>query len=189
MLFRSTFGDDVTIPNNLTAKIDTLYGFDFIESIKTSGFELIKNDNDEAIGFVYTRTDKFDNSYDLGNGLKEVRNTNYKYVYNLYFDDLKLNFIDSDCRDWYLYDFILKNEDNFEYTVYRNEVVKTYYNGEIVSSSKSESSNVEYTNYLNVRLFYNTKTNKFVVANDYNTTMHDFKLVESVEPVGCDTYG
>lgn len=184
-----TFGDDVTIPNNLTAKIDTLYGFDFIESIKTSGFELIKNDNDEAIGFVYTRTDKFDNSYDLGNGLKEVRNTNYKYVYNLYFDDLKLNYIDSDCRDWYLYDFILKNEDNFEYTVYRNEVVKTYYNGEIVSSSKSESSNVEYTNHLNVRLFYNTKTNKFVVANDYNTTMHDFKLVESVEPVGCDTYG
>lgn len=182
----ASFNSSVTIDQNIIDQIDTLYSIDFAELIQNSNIELVKDEDNNVTGFVYSYNYSYENIHNNKNYTEVVSYIN-KYVFPINFDEMELQFIDSDCNNWYRYYINFTNEPK---GVCYQTVTRKYYdlNGNLITSGKEEGTYS--TTCYTLKLFYNTKSGKIEFANDSNNpTMHNFKLTESKEASGCSEAG
>jgi len=185
----TTFNNLVSVDQNLIAKIDALYTLDLKKAIENSDIELVKDESGNVIGFVYSYIyeSEYTNDYDY---YTEVITYSTKYVYQITFDNLteaykQVQYIDSDCNNWYKYNLHF-NGENIGTSVETRTMKYYNQNGILVSQRTVTYSSNNNCYYL--ILFYNTKSGK-VVLDGNNKTMHNFKLTDSKEASGCTGVG
>ena len=182
----TTFDNLVTVNQNLIDKIDELYKVDFKRSLENSNIELVKDEEDNVIGFVYSYTSGYEYTYNE-NQYRGVYTDSYKYVYQINFDNLNaVNGVDSDCNNWHKYSLRLKNEIIGTYV---STHTTKYYDLSGILVYQTTDINNGMSNCYSLTLFYNTKSKQVILGDDNNPTMHNFKLTSSLEASSCSEAG
>lgn len=180
-----TFNDDVVIEDDFTELVNNIISIDVPNLFKSSYNNLVKDDDDNVIGFF--TENKNSNSYtDIrGQFTYETIRTDYTKIYIYFTDNACINSFDSNCVNWYSiqYSGCSRKEESY-YTTVRN----TYYKGTLVDTT-TETSNPNYwePSYSSFNFYYNTKTQK-IVLNNLHDGMHDFRLTSHTDSNGCGTY-